>query len=123
MHLGNPAPFCVPPEVNIPLRGGNRRSATSGFPAGKDRAELVEAREELLDLICHRLRWHERAACRGQGVEQWFPARGADVRPRVALCASCPMRCECLAAASSDACGIWVGMLERGRKMARRGAA
>ena len=64
--------------------------------------------------------WRARAACRGRDARLWFPRRG-DVFSRdvaKAVCAACPVRADCLAAALSapfDVSGTWGGTTEHER--------
>jgi WhiB family redox-sensing transcriptional regulator len=74
-----------------------------------------------------RPRWHDRAACRGRNTRDYFPPRGMMPNPSQesrALCASCPVRLECLADAlaqhESRDHGIYGGTSERQRKGARK---
>ncbi len=59
----------------------------------------------LYDLVSlTRPAWHARAACRGRGVGAFFDERSLPtVSEARALCGSCPVRVECLAAALADA--------------------
>jgi hypothetical protein len=67
--------------------------------------------------------WHAQAACRGQGPDAWFPARGEDYRPALAACAGCPVAAECARAGAGEQDGIWAGQSPRARRRARRTAA
>ena len=56
--------------------------------------------------------WQDRAACRSEPPE-WFDAETADDAARaLAVCAGCPVRRECFAAAAADgaASGVWGGV-------------
>jgi hypothetical protein len=66
--------------------------------------------------------WRERAACRGQDPDLWYPERGADVSIAKAICAGCPVRADCLAFAlgNGEHHGIWGGLSERQRRRMRR---
>ena len=55
------------------------------------------------------------------GVDRWFPGQGGDIEAALAVCAGCPVRADCLAAA--DAFGIWGGLSAKARKKHRRHAA
>lgn len=87
-----------------------------------DPGQLIDAADLVLELS-RRPSWHAQAACRGQGIESFFPGQGGDLRPVLAVCAGCDVRAECLAAADYMTAGIWGGLSERGRKMARRSVA
>jgi WhiB family redox-sensing transcriptional regulator len=69
--------------------------------------------------------WQDDAACRGKEVVLFFGPDGErqperDIRERKAktLCASCPVRTECLAHALDHRIefGVWGGMTERERR-------
>ena len=70
--------------------------------------------------------WHEQAACRGAGNEQFYPPRGRhsnEVQKVVAAyCDHCPVRAECLEAsmANNERWGIWGGLTEYHRKKIRK---
>jgi len=85
-----------------------------------DPCELVGALEELLAAV-ERPAWHAQAACRGKGPDRWFPGQGGDYEAAQAVCADCPVRAACLAAA--DVHGIWGGLSAKARKEHRRHAA
>jgi WhiB family transcriptional regulator, redox-sensing transcriptional regulator len=70
------------------------------------------------------VRWMERAACRGQPVELFFPPPGPTSARVRALCSSCAVREECLdyATADEELAGIWAGTSERERRRLRRAA-
>lgn len=74
----------------------------------------------LLEEILLRPHWHSSAACRGHGNELFFPGRGEGSEPARAICASCPVRDECLAAGMNTHQGIWGGTSERERRRLRR---
>lgn len=61
--------------------------------------------------------WAADAACRSQGPDAMF-VRGAEQNRAKQLCASCPVRAECLAEALDDRIewGVWGGMTERERR-------
>ena len=61
--------------------------------------------------------WREHAACLGHDVAVFFPERGTSPEPGKAICATCPVRAECLAAADDD--GIWGGTTAAERKPRR----
>ena len=72
--------------------------------------------------------WHEHAACRGVPIEAFFPTRGDNALVRAArqVCASCPVRDECLAETDTfppgeDEHGIRAGLTaqERMRRRAK----
>jgi len=63
-------------------------------------------------------RWRELAACRGAGLELFFPERGESAGPARQVCAACPVRQPCLDYAISNRIthGIWGGLTERERR-------
>ncbi len=74
-----------------------------------------------------RKRWREQAACRETDPELFFPVaesgpvREAQVRAAKQVCAGCPVRAECLAAAlARSPYGIAGGLTERERRRLRR---
>ena len=79
----------------------------------------------VLDEVTHRPHWHTQAACRGKGLDLFFPERGESPAQAKALCANCPVQRQCLDVALADASvrGIWGGVSDKGRVGLRRGAA
>ena len=65
--------------------------------------------------------WRSRAACRGADLTVFFPGRGESAEPARRICASCPVRQECLAFALShgEVHGIWGGLTVRDRRALR----
>lgn len=66
--------------------------------------------------------WMADAACRGAEIAIFFPERGDDVRPALALCARCPVRDECAGYAAQfgpTLHGIWAGTTGRARSQRR----
>lgn len=61
--------------------------------------------------------WRSDAACRSHDVAMFFPERNAPTEPALAICATCPVRAECLDAADDD--GIWGGTTAVERKPRR----
>lgn len=76
--------------------------------------------------------WHHRGACRGPQLAVFFPpaqferkAERAEREQRAkAICATCPVREECLefALSSREPHGIWGGMNENERRLVIEGA-
>lgn len=66
--------------------------------------------------------WRTKAACRNLDVEVFFPDSEADAGPALSVCATCPVRNECLdwAIATRQHDGIWGGTTESERKRIRR---
>ena len=68
-------------------------------------------------------RWRELAACRGAGLNLFFPERGESAGPARRVCAACPVREPCLDYAISNRIthGIWGGLSELERRALRSG--
>jgi WhiB family transcriptional regulator, redox-sensing transcriptional regulator len=68
-------------------------------------------------------RWRELAACRGAGLDLFFPERGESAEPARQVCAACPVRQPCLDYAITNRIvhGIWGGLTERERRALRSG--
>jgi WhiB family redox-sensing transcriptional regulator len=66
--------------------------------------------------------WQTFAACTGVDPALFFPERGAATREAKAVCATCPVREECLeyALEHGEKFGIWGGKSERERRQIRR---
>lgn len=71
--------------------------------------------------------WRRRAACRGMEPDLWFPhsEQPEDEAPAKAVCATCPVRLDCLefALVTRQDDGVWggVGPRERRRMVKRAG--
>lgn len=62
--------------------------------------------------------WQDRAVCRDQDPDQFFPENGLMTAVAEAACGRCPVKRQCLeyAAGSTDwQYGIWGGLSERDR--------
>lgn len=72
------------------------------------------------------MKWRMQAACRDYDLDLFFPDtyhNGSEVRRAKAICASCPVREECLAYAienGDDEYGIFGGTTPRERVRLRR---
>ena len=64
--------------------------------------------------------WWTHAACRGEGVDRWFPPAGAAITAQRATCAACPAIVPCLTAGLGDDHGIHGGTTRRERVRLRR---
>lgn len=84
-----------------------------------DPADLIVARLALFQLAARPV-WQQQAACRGRGVNQWFPDRGESVEPAKQVCAICPVAEECAEAGRGETNGIWGGLSGRQRRQQRR---
>jgi hypothetical protein len=79
--------------------------------------------EELLEMI-QRPGWWAQAACRGVGVEIFFPHRGEETAEALAYCRRCSVTEQCRATADSlpyksHTGGIWGGTTGRMRRRDR----
>ena len=65
--------------------------------------------------------WQARAACRGEGVEQFFPPEGTSLMRARRICNSCLVSDQCLqyALERPSLKGIWAGTSERRRRRLR----
>jgi WhiB family redox-sensing transcriptional regulator len=71
-------------------------------------------RPNLEYLLAARPKWQLQAACRGVGVDVFFPGHGGSTTAAKALCAQCPVREECESfAVETGSAGVWAG---RGRR-------
>jgi WhiB family transcriptional regulator, redox-sensing transcriptional regulator len=66
--------------------------------------------------------WHLRAACRGQGSDEFVRGPNSDYGSARELCLTCPVRPECLEFALQDGSlhGLWGGTTETERRQIRR---
>lgn len=66
--------------------------------------------------------WMLEARCLDADPEAFFPEKGGSTREAKRICATCPVRTECLehALASDERFGIWGGLSERERRRAKR---
>ena len=63
--------------------------------------------------------WTERAACRGKDSGLWFRGDAMSTAIARSICASCPVRAECLddaRASSFSLAGMWGGLNEQERR-------
>lgn len=70
--------------------------------------------------------WTEQAACRGTDIEIFYAATPAEEAEALSICASCPVRAQCLdyAIRNRETYGIWGGATpEQRRRMRRERAA
>ncbi|MDP8938230.1 MAG: WhiB family transcriptional regulator [Actinomycetota bacterium] len=66
--------------------------------------------------------WRREAACRDMDTDIFFPLTDEEAGPAKAVCATCPVRSECLqfALASRQHDGVWGGLTEAERRRLRR---
>jgi WhiB family redox-sensing transcriptional regulator len=70
--------------------------------------------------------WTDQAACRGTETEIFFPATPDEEAEALSICATCPVRAQCLdyAVRNRETYGIWGGTTpEQRRRMRRERAA
>lgn len=87
---------------------------------------MMEGEPDPLDVLAELMRppaWHARAACRGMGTEAFIIDRGVRPAEGRAVCATCSVTAECLAAglADKDSVGLWGGTTAQERRVLRRG--
>ena len=134
-------PWCAkaparPPPLSPAVRRGVRGQRPGGSRPGRirrclagagDRARTVTGRpprhRTLAAPARFAARWRELAACRGAGLDLFFPERGESAGPARRVCAACPVRQPCLDYAISNRIthGIWGGLTERERRALRSG--
>ncbi|MBV8161442.1 MAG: WhiB family transcriptional regulator [Acidimicrobiia bacterium] len=66
--------------------------------------------------------WTKSAACRGVDTETFYPATPAEEAEALAVCATCPVRAQCLdhAIHNREMYGIWGGATPEQRRRMRR---
>ena len=66
--------------------------------------------------------WRADAACKDVDTEVFFPVTDEGARLALSICATCPVRFECLdwAIATRQDDGVWGGLTETARKRERR---
>jgi WhiB family redox-sensing transcriptional regulator len=69
-----------------------------------------------------RSEWQQQAACRGHGPADFVRGPRSDYAALRELCASCPVRAECLeyALAEESLTGLWGGTSDAERRIIRR---
>jgi WhiB family redox-sensing transcriptional regulator len=69
--------------------------------------------------------WFDRAACLEADPDAFYPEKGGSSRAAKRVCATCPVRPECLsyALANDERFGIWGGLSERERRQVKRQAS
>ena len=65
--------------------------------------------------------WKDRGLCAQTDPEAFFPEKGQSTREAKKVCASCPVRAECLefSLVNDERFGIWGGKSERERRILR----
>jgi hypothetical protein len=79
---------------------------------------------DLSDLL-RRPAWHRHAACRGNGITDFFPPEGSSPVRAADICALCPVSAQCLEYALDNPSlkGVWAGTSERRRRRMRAATA
>ena len=70
--------------------------------------------------------WKDQAACSGTDTEIFYPANSDEEAEALSICATCPVRAQCLdyAIRNRETYGIWGGATpEQRRRMRRERAA
>lgn len=90
----------------------------------------MTSRRERLDRLAEGLNdhqpqpgWIEEAICPQTDPEIFFPEKGSSSRQALKVCASCPVKLDCLVEAMTTAAGstgIWGGTTENDRRAIRR---
>lgn len=90
-----------------------------------DRDRITLLLVELLEARIDQAKWRARAACTGKETWMFFPSRGDNktVQAAKAVCATCPVQAECLAAHRGERDGIFGGLSARERRSAREHVA
>jgi hypothetical protein len=84
------------------------------------RGVLEDSLAEFLTWL--RAAWHADALCREHPDVNFFPERGEDVRPALAICGPCLAQTECEAAGiEGGEHGIWGATTGRDRRRMREG--
>jgi WhiB family transcriptional regulator, redox-sensing transcriptional regulator len=66
--------------------------------------------------------WSDQAACRGTDTDIFFPANADEEAEALSICATCPVRAQCLeyAVRNKEIYGIWGGTTPDQRRRIRR---
>ena len=66
--------------------------------------------------------WTQQAACRGTDTDIFYPATPAEEAEALSICATCPVRAQCLdyAIRNRETYGIWGGATPEQRRRTRR---
>lgn len=79
--------------------------------------------EELVSVVSlEEQEWRNRAACRDEDPDLFFPERGESIEAAKEICGRCPVRLDCLRYALKVGIhhGVWGGASERARRRMRR---
>lgn len=77
-----------------------------------------------MNLVQGNREWMADAVCPQADPEAWYPPKGGSIREAKRVCASCPVRLDCLdyALANDERFGVWGGLGERERRKLNRRA-
>jgi WhiB family redox-sensing transcriptional regulator len=94
-------------------------------PPLDDRDRVTIALVELLEARIDQRPWRARSACRGKPAWLFFPQRGdhETVQAAKAVCRTCPVSTECLAANLGERDGVYGGLSGKERRNQRQGTA
>ena len=72
--------------------------------------------------MARELHWKAEAACKDLETDIFFPVSESDAEPARLVCATCPVRQECLeyALVTRQEDGVWGGLTESERRRERR---
>ncbi len=128
-RAGDSMKLAVAAELGIKDSTAGRyisRARRSGHPIPYERPDLVDTTEPVIppeyELIAQREEWMQHGACRGVATTLFFPERGVDASEAKKVCATCPVKDECLdyALRTCQKIGIWGGTSEFERRAMRK---
>src|SRR5690606_41634361 len=87
------------------------------FPTRRSSDLMTAAIEELNELLADAVPPLEGAACAGRHDVDWYPNNIAAAEPAKRICATCPVRQQCLdyALETKQKVAVWCGLTERER--------
>lgn len=100
------------------------RGDPADLVAAFDRDDAHRAFIEYIEVA--RPAWHAEAACVDEPLDVFFPTRGASLARARAICATCPVRAQCLDEALEfdrsryELPGVWGGTSPRQRRQLRK---
>lgn len=106
------------PGAEVIAAFGGLTAVSHSVDAGHDR----DPDELLVDNNNGDGNWRDRALCAHTDPEAFFPEKGGSTREAKKICATCPVRDECLdyALKHDEKFGIWGGLSERERRRLKR---
>ena len=111
----------TPDSNNTDASKKNRVVPASNFATsqtGKEAGVQPDDRYPINNLIYQRQPWTADAACRNKPTDWWFPDRGGDFTKAKQICATCPVKQQCLdySLTLPALVGIWGGLTGRERR-------